>query len=139
MRASLLRILSLVRKEFLALVRDPRSRVILFAPALIQSVIFGYAASFDLNHAPYAVLDEDRSAASRDLPPHLPGPGRLRQQLIGALHVAAGCVEQHTLKVGNTGSSQRSELALHRCGATADSHTARPCAAGAVQRRTCRR
>ena len=75
MRASLLRILSLVRKEFLALLRDPRSRVILFAPALIQTVIFGYAASFDLNHAPYAVVDEDRSAASRDLL----APGRVRR------------------------------------------------------------
>ncbi len=75
MRASLLRILSLVRKELLALVRDPRSRAILFAPALIQSIIFGYAASFDLNHAPYAVLDEDRSTASRELLAHFDGSG----------------------------------------------------------------
>ena len=38
MRASLLRILSLVQKELLALLRDPRTRFILFAPALLQSV-----------------------------------------------------------------------------------------------------
>jgi ABC-2 type transport system permease protein len=75
MRASLLRILSLIRKELLAILRDPRSRVILFLPALIQSLLFGYAASFDLNHAPYAVLDEDRSAASRDLLSHFDGSG----------------------------------------------------------------
>jgi ABC-2 type transport system permease protein len=66
-RAALLRIRSLVRKELLALLRDPRSRAILFAPAIVQTLIFGYAASFDLNHAPYAVVDEDRSAASREL------------------------------------------------------------------------
>jgi ABC-2 type transport system permease protein len=75
MRASLLRILSLVRKELLAILRDPRSRVILFAPALIQTVIFGYAASFDLNHAPYAVVDEDKSAVSRDLLARFDGSG----------------------------------------------------------------
>ena len=75
MRASLLRIVSLVRKELLALLRDPRTRFILFAPALLQSVIFGYAASFDLNHAPYVLLDEDHSTASRDLIAALDGSG----------------------------------------------------------------
>ena len=58
MRDSLLRIVSLIRKEVLALLRDPRSRVILFLPPLLQSFLFGYAATFDLNHAPYAVYDE---------------------------------------------------------------------------------
>jgi ABC-2 type transport system permease protein len=67
MHAALLRIRTLVRKEFLAILRDPRSRAILFAPAIVQSLIFGYAASFDLNHAPYVVIDEDRTAASSDL------------------------------------------------------------------------
>src|SRR5947207_2293239 len=75
MRAALLRILSLIRKELIALLRDPRSRVVLFAPALIQSLLFGYAATFDLNHAPYAVLDEDRSSASRDLLSRFDGSG----------------------------------------------------------------
>jgi ABC-2 type transport system permease protein len=73
--AALLRIRSLVQKEVLALVRDPRSRAILFLPALLQSFLFGYAATFDLNHAPYAVMDEDRSAASRDLIARLDGSG----------------------------------------------------------------
>ncbi len=56
MKNSLLRIFSLIRKEVLALLRDPRSRVILVLPPLLQSFLFGYAATFDLNHAPYAVL-----------------------------------------------------------------------------------
>jgi ABC-2 type transport system permease protein len=75
MKASLLRIVSLIRKEVQALLRDPRSRVILFLPALLQSVLFGYAATFDLNHAPYAVYDEDHSAASRDLLARFDGSG----------------------------------------------------------------
>ena len=75
MKESLLRIFSLVHKEVLALLRDPRSRVILFLPPLLQSFLFGYAATFDLYHAPYAVYDEDRSAASADLLARLDGSG----------------------------------------------------------------
>ncbi len=70
-----LRILSLVRKEVLALLRDPRSRVILFLPPLLQSFLFGYAATFDLNHAPYAVYDEDHGAASSELLSRFEGSG----------------------------------------------------------------
>jgi len=73
MLAPIFRILTLVRKEMLALLRDPRSRVILFAPAIVQTLLFGYAATYDLNHVPYAVYDQDRSAASRDLLARLDG------------------------------------------------------------------
>ena len=75
MKDSLLRIVSLIRKEALALLRDPRSRVILILPPLLQSFLFGYAATFDLNHAPYAVYDEDHSAASADLLARFDGSG----------------------------------------------------------------
>lgn len=75
MSPSLLRIVSLIRKEVQALVRDPRSRAILVLPALLQSVLFGYAATYDLNHVPYAVFDQDRSAASQDLLARFDGSG----------------------------------------------------------------
>ena len=61
------RILALVRKEFLALLKDPKSRMVLIVPPIVQLLVFGYAATFDLKQVPYAVYDEDRSAASRDL------------------------------------------------------------------------
>jgi ABC-2 type transport system permease protein len=73
MFASLLRILALCRKELLAIVKDPRSRFVVFIPPIIQSMVFGYAASYDLNDVPYAVVDLDRSAASRDLLARLDG------------------------------------------------------------------
>jgi ABC-2 type transport system permease protein len=60
------RILALVVKELLTLLKDKRSRVVLFVPPLIQLVVFGYAASFDLNRVPYALYSEDRGAAARD-------------------------------------------------------------------------
>lgn len=57
----------LIVKELLALLKDKKSRVVLIAPPLIQLIVFGYAASFDLNRIPYAVLNEDAGAASREL------------------------------------------------------------------------
>lgn len=60
-------VLALIIKELLAVLRDPRSRMVLIGPPLIQLVVFGYAASFDLNHVPIAIYDQDRSQASRDL------------------------------------------------------------------------
>jgi len=70
-----LRILALTRKELLAILKDPRSRVVLFLPPIMQSLIFGYAASYDLNDVPYAVVDLDRTASSRELLSHLDGSG----------------------------------------------------------------
>ena len=57
----------------LAILKDPRSRVVLVLPPLFQTVMFGYAASFDLNHMPYAVLDQDRSFASSTFLGYLDG------------------------------------------------------------------
>ena len=73
MLASLLRILALTRKELLAVLKDPRGRFTLIAPPIIQCLMFGYAASYDLLDVPYVVLDQDRSHTSRDLLAKLDG------------------------------------------------------------------
>jgi len=80
MTSSLLRILALIRKEFLAVLKDPRSRFIIFLPPILQCLIFGYAASFDLNSVPYALLDQDNSVASADLLSRIDGSGVFRRQ-----------------------------------------------------------
>ena len=64
---SIRRVLALARKELLAVLKDPRARASLFIPPVLQSLIFGYAATYDLNHVPYAVLNQDRGAASAQL------------------------------------------------------------------------
>src|ERR1039457_914028 len=63
----LARILALVTKEFLALLKDKRSRLVLIVPPLIQLMVFGYAATFDLKNVPFAIYNEDRGFASREL------------------------------------------------------------------------
>ncbi len=60
-------VLALIVKELLAVLRDPKGRMVLIGPPLIQLIVFGYAATFDLNHVPVAIYDQDRSAASRAL------------------------------------------------------------------------
>ena len=61
------RISALLRKEFLALFKDRKSRVVLIVPPIVQLLVFGYAATFDLNRIPYALYNEDAGIASRDL------------------------------------------------------------------------
>lgn len=66
---------ALIRKEILALIKDPASRAMLFAPALMQALLFGYGATYDLTNVPYAVLDQSRGQASAELLARLDGTG----------------------------------------------------------------
>jgi len=72
---TILRIIALTRKELLAVLKDRRARMSLLIPPIVQGLIFGYAATYDLNHVPYAVLDQDRTSASRELLAGLDGSG----------------------------------------------------------------
>jgi len=69
------RIVSLCRKELLAILKDPANRVILLVPSLVESFLFGYAATYDLTNVPYAVLDQSRGAVSTELIARLDGTG----------------------------------------------------------------
>jgi len=55
----LIRLLALVRKEFLALFRDPKSRMILIMPPLLQLVVFSYAATLEVRNVDLMVLNLD--------------------------------------------------------------------------------
>jgi ABC-2 type transport system permease protein len=101
MRDAILRILALTRKELLTILKDPRSRFSLLVPPILQSLIFGYAATYDLNDVPYAVLDRDRSAASRQLLAGLDGSRVFRRtaDLDRAVDVKTYIDEQRALLV----------------------------------------
>jgi ABC-2 type transport system permease protein len=73
------RIFALMVKEFLTLLKDKKSRFVLVGPPIIQVLIFGYAATFDLNNVPYAVYDEDRGAAAQQLLARLQGSPHFEQ------------------------------------------------------------
>ena len=68
-------VLALAVKEFLTILKDPKSRFVVIGPPLIQFVVFGYAATFDVKNVTCAVVDEDRSPESRDLLARFEGSG----------------------------------------------------------------
>ena len=70
----------LCRKEFLALFKERSSRAILFVPVLMQALLYGYGATYDLSYAPYAVLDQSRGAASTELLARVDGTGVFKRE-----------------------------------------------------------
>lgn len=72
---TLYHIYALIIKELLATLKDPKSRVILIVPVLVQGLLFGYTATYNLEHVPYAVVDEDHSHESAEFLSHLDGTG----------------------------------------------------------------
>ena len=73
MNASLRRTVAIARKEFLHILRDPRSLIMALAIPLIMLLLFGYALSLDVDRVPTIVYDVSRTAQSRDLVSYLRG------------------------------------------------------------------
>ena len=61
------RIRAIARKEFLHVLRDPRSLGMAIAIPMLMLVLFGYALTLDVDKVPLVVWDQSRSAASREL------------------------------------------------------------------------
>jgi ABC-2 type transport system permease protein len=60
-------ILHIIRKEFLQLRQDRKMFGISFIAPVLQLIILGYAATFDVSHIPTVVCDFDNSPSSREL------------------------------------------------------------------------
>jgi ABC-2 type transport system permease protein len=61
------RILEIIRKEIRQTLRDPRRRILLIGPPLIQLIVFGYAVNMDVENARLAWMDMDGTPLSREL------------------------------------------------------------------------
>ncbi|MDO5623207.1 MAG: ABC transporter permease [Pseudomonadota bacterium] len=66
-------------KELLVIFKDPANRAILVVPALLQALLFGYGATYDLTHVPYAVLDQSRAGMSTALMARVDGAGPFKR------------------------------------------------------------
>ena len=67
------RLTAVARKEFLHVLRDPRSLSMGIVLPLLMLLIFGYVLKLDLNQVPTAVWDQSVSPASRELLGHFTG------------------------------------------------------------------
>jgi ABC-2 type transport system permease protein len=64
---SLVRVGAMAAKEARHIVRDPRTLYMSLGMPVVMLFLFGYGLSFDLDHIPVAVVDQDRTAESRAL------------------------------------------------------------------------
>jgi ABC-2 type transport system permease protein len=64
---SLRRIRAVARKEFLHILRDPRSLYLALALPMVMLMLFGYALSLDVDRIPTIIYDQDRTPESREL------------------------------------------------------------------------
>jgi ABC-2 type transport system permease protein len=61
------RLTSLIRKEFIQIVRDPRTLALVLGIPIMQLFLLGYAATNDVRNVPLAVFDQDHGPAARQL------------------------------------------------------------------------
>lgn len=61
------RVRYLMWKEVIELMRDERTRTLVLIAPVLQLTLLGYAATTDVHNIPLAVVDQDRTAASREL------------------------------------------------------------------------
>ncbi|HKI69421.1 MAG TPA: ABC transporter permease [Verrucomicrobiae bacterium] len=113
------RIRALMVKEFLALLKDKRSRTVVLVPPILQLLVFGYAATFDLNRIPFAVYNEDGGQASRDLVAHFAGSPNFRKVAVlnHEEQVAHQVDGKHVLMVLHIGPQFSRDLLAGRSGA----------------------
>lgn len=62
-----LRVRTLVVKEIRQLFRDPKTKRVIFVSPIIQLILFGYAVNTDVRNVATALVDHDRTVASREL------------------------------------------------------------------------
>lgn len=62
-----IRLLSIIRKEFIQIFRDPRTLALILVMPVIQLFLLGYAATTDVKNVSIAVWDQSRSPESRAL------------------------------------------------------------------------
>jgi ABC-2 type transport system permease protein len=58
---------AVAQKEFLHILRDPRSLVMALALPMLMILLFGWALTLDVDRIPTLIYDSDRSPESRDL------------------------------------------------------------------------
>jgi len=62
-----IRLQSVIRKEFIQIIRDPRTLILIIFIPIMQLLLMGYAATTDVRNVPLAIFDQDRGMDARVL------------------------------------------------------------------------
>src|ERR1035437_7376258 len=105
------RIAQLRIKEFLQLKRDKSARFRLLIPPIIQMLLFGYAATFEVFNVSTAMLDQDHTPESRALIAAFVHSSRFDMTTVAQTHKEIeDAVERSDAQVGIVVPSGFSEL-----------------------------
>jgi ABC-2 type transport system permease protein len=75
------RVLALIVKELLALLRDPKARMVLIAPPIVQLFVLSYAATLEVKNVDIALLDRDGGHVGHELVQRIEGSPSFRNVL----------------------------------------------------------
>ena len=95
---SMVRLGALLTKEFRHLLRDPRMRFFVIVPPLIQLMVFGYAATFDVREAQVGVVDYARTLQSRDMLAAVTAGGHFQLQYFDDMFKAADAMNRSQIQ-----------------------------------------
>lgn len=79
MQKRLIRIKTLIKKEFLAIFKDPKSRSLIIFPPLIQLFVFANAITMEIKNIDVSIIDYSNSYYSRELISHFYGSSWFRK------------------------------------------------------------
>ncbi len=75
---NLKRVLPVIKKEFLHIVRDPRTLIAVLILPSVLVILFGYALTFDIKNIDLVINDADKSELSRELIDGFRATGKFR-------------------------------------------------------------
>ncbi|WP_207485889.1 ABC transporter permease [Arenibaculum pallidiluteum] len=108
-----IRLRALILKELLAILRDPRSRVILIGPPIVQLMVFSFAATLEVRNADLLILNRDAGYWGQELVHRLDGAPTFRsiRPVDGPAALRAGIDRQEAIAAIQIGSGFSRDLA----------------------------
>lgn len=73
------RLVAMIVKEMWAVLRDPKSRIVLFVPPLMQLFIFTFATTLDVKNVDVAILDRSSGVHSAEIVNRIAGSPNFRE------------------------------------------------------------
>jgi ABC-2 type transport system permease protein len=110
------RLRAIILKELWAVLRDPRARITLIVPPIMQLFVFGFASTLEVKHFTVGVYDQDGGAWSREVVNRLAGAPDVQALVpIGSLGAARKALDnREVIAVVTFGQTFSADVAAKR-------------------------